>query len=222
MRGCPMRISALFPSIAMLAGLLSVAVQGPAVATSDSGRLDCSGRGNIVPRISYQPHYGYKVAVKRSGPPSSPTWGNSVPNNGAPPDSIAVDAYWSPYAAGTWSAYSRGPVMAASAACSQRPAPTGRPVRVVSLGAKSCSTGRVAIDADGFANIWISWRKTASGPRHRAYFPKDPYGFIVLNRIYTRDPQVYDIRIHAYNSNAERPLQGYGAICSTRGTGSVS
>lgn len=204
-----------------LAGLLSVSAQAPAAAETDSGSINCTGDGHIVPRIAYATAVGHEVSVKQAGPPSSPTWGNSIgPGSGV--DSMAVDSYWSPYAEGTWTAYSGSSAMSASAACSKRAAPSGTPVRTVSLGDKSCGSGHVAIDADGFANIWISWKKSPTGQRHRAYFPKDPYGFIVFNRIYTRDAAVFDIKIHAYNSDAKTPLQGYGDLCTSRGSGSVS
>ncbi|GAA1779603.1 hypothetical protein GCM10009795_027160 [Nocardioides hankookensis] len=112
--------------------------------------------------------------------------------------------------------------MTASAACSGRAAPSGSAVKTVSIGDKSCSSGAVAVDADGFANIWISWRKTAGGATQRAFFPKDPYGFITFNRIYTRDAAVFDVVIRAYSSNAEQPIQGYTALCTAKGTGEVS
>jgi hypothetical protein len=215
MRRTYVRAAAL---ISMLGSLLLVP---PAHAASDSGRLNCTGKGYITPVISYQPGAGYNLAVKKAGPPSSPTWGVNVRGRGSV-EWNTQEARVSPYAEGSWSAYSRGPAMSASASCSRRAATTARAARTVSLGSLSCPGKQVQISGDGYSDIWISWRKTRSGAVHRVKFagPGRSDSALRINDAFTRDSAVYDIKVSAYRSGLpgsgtpDKWLQGYGKRCA--------
>ena len=204
--------------LALVSSLLLVPT--PTYANSVAGTTNCTGKGSIVPRVTHFPHYRLDVTVKKSGPPTSPTWGTTFPTNGSiSPEATETKAFVSPYAEGRWSAYSPKNGTTASASCTRRTAPTGATVQVAKLGNKSCASGGAVVKADGFGDIWVSWKPTASSSyRNRAYFPRDSTSLLVkLNQLFTRDASVFDVQIHVYRNGAKGTpsqwLQSKGLSC---------
>ena len=198
-----------FPSAALAAG------------STASGSLDCTGSGTVTPVVSYQPGRGFDLAVKKAGPPSSsPTW--SVAARGGTSETNTQEARVSPYAEAHWGASSSGPAMTAQASCSRRTPTSARPVATVRLGDLTCSGKQVQIGGDGYSDVWISWRKTATGPVHRVRFagPGRSDSALKLNDVFTRDTQVFDIVVRAYRAGSpstgtpDEPLAGVGKRCA--------
>lgn len=198
-----MRISARGAAVTLLVAMATLVPGSPANATNESGTRDCTGNGHIVPTVEHQPYFGYELAVKKAGPPSGPTWGVSVPNNPTGGFKYTIsDAWYSPFVEGAWSAHSDDPVMSARVGCSERATPVATPAKILNLGDRSCGADRVRITADGYSDIWVSWRRTASGPRQHVKFPGPGNSdtALRLNDMHTRDSAIFDIRLTAYRS----------------------
>ena len=206
------QMTVVAPLAAIILCCLSVAIASPAYAggSSESGTKNCTGNGKIVPRVLYSEYFGGRVAVKQAGPPSSPTWGATLPqHDGSFPKYFRTIAYVSPYAEGTWSAYTPGPYMIADAQCSRKAAPSSTPTVSRSLGNKVCSSGTAYVDADGAAETWVMWKPSSSSTAwNRVRFSGGG-----INTVATRDASIYSVTVKMYGGEPQG-LNRYNVDCA--------
>lgn len=191
------------------------------VAVKRSGSLSCKNWGLVTPTVTYNQYLGVRVAVKKAGPPTSPTWGKRKKiYHGI--DADKNFAFVSPWSSGRWSASSlrgNGP-SAEWGQCTRRPLPSGRPKATRKLGKKTCPAGQsVVIQADGWGQHWILWQAKSGQKSHRVKFPSSGPGTLMqLNGVDTGRRSLYSSSVRAYRGSEEltpeRWIEGPTLRCS--------
>ena len=186
-----------------------------APAQAATGYRNCGTAGHVIVHSMFARNTGLHMYAREGTGPRAPysLSARVNPNLGIPdPDEYLYNgaANWlfatniakahygiAPARSGTYA-----PSLLASQ-CTGQAAPTGKVVKTVKLGSKTCPVGRrPVVWADGWGNHWVSYRSSAGAPWKRAQTMRSNYRLLWKGALFIDDRSVYDVKIQVTTTKA--------------------